>query len=146
MAPFGGKGTYSLATMQYNKFVRNCLCLVCIARTSAPTEYATNLHCHRAYYQVMVWAGKEEGMDLRTSAMWIQQDYRLLPLMSTMNAAPDNLLKIIHCNCFTACKTPRCSCRRYGLPCSTVCGPCQIDECDKPYNRFLPEELEDDDE
>ena len=36
----------------------------------------------------------------------------------------------------------------YGLPCTTVtvCGPCQIEECDNPYNRFLLEESEDDDE
>ena len=75
---------------------------------------------------------------------WILQDNRLVSLMSTMDAAPDNLLKIIHGNCYTACKTLRCSCRRYGLPCTTVCGPCQIEECDSPS--FLPEESEDDDE
>ena len=32
------------------------------------------------------------------------QDNRLVPLMSTMNAAPENLLKIIHCSSSTACK------------------------------------------
>ena len=61
----------------------------------------------------MVWAGKDEGMDPRDWG-WILQDNWLVPLMSTMNAAPDNLLKIIHCNYCTACKTLRCSYRRYG--------------------------------
>ena len=52
-------------------------------------------------------------MDPRNWA-WNLQDNRLVPVMSTMNAAPDNLLKIIHGNCSTACKTLRCSRRRYG--------------------------------
>ena len=144
---FGCKGTDSLATMRYNTFskkVVSALSFVTPERLSR-TESATKLHCRIAYYQVMVWAGKDEGMDPRNWG-WILQDNRLVPLMSMMNAAPDNLLTIIHCNCSTACKTLRCSCRRYGLPYSTVCGPCQIEECDNPYNRFLPEESEDDDE
>ena len=56
------------------------------------------------------------------------------------NAAPDILLKMIHCNCTTACTTLRCSCRRYGLPCHTVCGQCQLDECNNPYNQRTEEE------
>ena len=146
--PFSGKGTDSLATMRYNIFSKKIIVSASWFVTRErllPTESATKLHCRRAYYQVMVWAGKEEDMDPRNWE-WNLQDNRLVPLMSTMNAAPDNLLKIIHCNCSTACKILRCSCRRYGLPCTTVCGPCQIEECDNPYNRFLPEESEDDDE
>ena len=59
----------------------------------------------------LIWAGTEEGMDPRNWG-WNLQDNRLVPLMSTMNAAPDNLLKIIHSNCSTSCKTLRCSCRK----------------------------------
>ena len=141
---FGGKGTDS----RYNtcsKKVVSASSFVTPERLPL-TESATKLHCRRAYYQVMVWAGKDEGMDPRNWG-WILQDNRFVPLMSTMIAAPDNLLKIIHGNCSTACKTRRCSCIWYGLPCTTVCGPCQIEEYDNPYNRFLPpEESEDDDE
>jgi len=49
-----------------------------------------------------------------------------------MTAAPDSLLKAIHCNCSNVCRTFRCSCRRYGLPCTAVCGPCQHQNCDNP--------------
>ena len=144
---FGGKGPDSLATMRYDTFSKTVVSASSFVSPERlpPTESATKLHCRRAFYQVMVWAGKEEGMDPRNWE-WNLQDNRLVPLMSTMNDAPDNLLKSIHCNCSTACKTLRCSCRRYGLPCTTICGPCQIEECDNPYNRFLPEESEDDDE
>ena len=131
--PFGGKGTDSLATMRYNIFCKKIVSASSFVTRERlpPTESVTKLHCRRAYYQVMVWTGKEEGMDPRNWG-WNLQDNQLVPLMSTMNAAQDNLLKIIHCNCSTACKTLRCSCRRYGLPCTTVCGPCQIEECDNP--------------
>jgi len=77
---------------------------------------------------------------------WKLLDNRFVPLMSRINAAPDSLLKVICCNCSTACKTLRCSCRRYRLPCTTVCGPCQLEECDNPHNKFLPEESDDEDE
>ena len=42
-------------------------------------------------------------------------DNRFVPLMSTVNVAPDSLLKVIHYNSSTACKTLRCSCRKHGL-------------------------------
>ena len=102
---FGSKGTDSLATMRYNTFskkVDSASSFVTPERLP-PTKSATKLHYCRAYYQVMVWAGNDEGMDPRNWG-WILQDNRLVPPMSTMNVAPDNLLKIIHCNCSTVCK------------------------------------------
>ena len=130
---FGGNGTDSLATMRYSIFSKKVVSASTFVSPERlpPTESATKLHCRRAYYQVIVWAGKEEGMDPRNLG-WNLQDNLLVPVMSTMNAAPDNLLKIIHGNCSTACKTLRCSSRRYGLSCTTVCGPCQFEECDNP--------------
>ena len=117
---FGGNVTDSLATMRYNIFIKKVVSASSFVSPERlpPTESATKHHCRRAYYQVRVWAGKEEGMDPRNWG-WNLQDNRLVPVMSTMNAAPDNMLKIIHGNCSTACKTLRCSCRRYGLPCTT---------------------------
>src|SRR6218665_610878 len=52
---------------------------------------------------------------------WNHQDNLFVPIMSTMNAAPDILLKVIHCNCLNSCKTFRCSCRRNGLPGTSAC-------------------------
>ena len=71
---------------------------------------------------------------------WNLDNNQYVPVMSDMNAAPDTLLKMIHCNCTTACSTARCSCRRYGLFCSAACGPCQLDSCENQDT----EELEDD--
>ena len=146
MAPFGGKGTYSLATMQYNKFVR---------KLSLPRLYRQNVCPNRICYQSSLSQSILPGHGLgRKRGGYGSEDIRHVD-PARLSAPPtyvndeccsrqsieNHTLQLFHC-----LQTPRCSCRRYGLPCSTVYGPCQIDECDKPYNRFLPEELEDDDE
>ena len=65
----------------------------------------------------------------------------LIPVMTDKNAAPDKILKVIHCNCLGGCKSAQCSCRRYA-----ACGPCQVDNCDNPNNtqEVDTEEEEDD--
>ena len=65
---------------------------------------------------------------------WKQENDQLIPIMTQNNAAPNGLLKIIHCNCSGWCKYCRCSCRRYGLPCTPSCSPCQTENCDNPNN------------
>jgi len=143
---FGGKNADSLETMRYNIFSKKVVSsssLVAPERLS-PTESATKLHCRKVYYQIMVWMGMEEVMDAMNWG-WTLLDNRFVPLMPRMNAAPDSLL-VIGCNCSTVCKIIRCSCRRYGLPSTTVCGPCQLEEYDNPHNKFLPEESDDEDE
>ncbi|KAH3725759.1 hypothetical protein DPMN_051608 [Dreissena polymorpha] len=55
-------------------------------------------------------------------------------IINQSNPAPDELLKIIQCNCSVGCESSRCSCRRYGLPYTAVCGPCQTENCDNPNN------------
>lgn len=143
---FGGKYTTPLATLRYNIFSKKVVSASSFVTPERlpPTESATTLHCRRAYYQIMIWMGKDEGMDAMNWG-WNLQDNQFVPVMSRMNAAPDSLLKVIHCNCSNACKTLRCSCRRYGLPCTSACGTCQQDKCDNPHNKFIPEESEEDD-
>ncbi|KAJ8893920.1 hypothetical protein PR048_006521 [Dryococelus australis] len=73
------------------------------------------------------------------------QDKQYVPLMSSKNIAPDSLLKVIHCNCSTNCKTFCCSCRRYRLSCTTACELYLLKQCDNPH-KLLPELLDGDNE
>ena len=50
--------------------------------------------------------------------------------MTRAKHAPEEILKIIRCNCKTECGNRRCSCRKADLPCTAACGPCQVDGCD----------------
>src|SRR6218665_984706 len=110
-----------------------------------PTDSATKLQLRRVYYQVMAWIGKAECMDAMDLG-WNLQDNRLAPVMSTMNAAPDILLKVIHCNCLNPYKTLRCSCRKNGLSCTSACGPCQVTKCNNPHNKIPLEKPGDEDD
>ena len=71
---------------------------------------------------------------------WKREGSQFVPTESDMNTAPDSFLKTIHCNCTTACSTPRCSCRQNNLPCTSACGQCQSDVCDNPHDRSILDE------
>jgi len=47
---------------------------------------------------------------------WKAEANQFIPVMNEMNASPDSLLKVVHCNC----STQRCTCRTYGLPCTSA--------------------------
>jgi hypothetical protein len=79
----------------------------------------------------MVWMGVAGETD-PTAWGWKQERDELIPIMTDKNAAPGELLKIIYCKCSRECKSARCSCRRYGLPCTAACGPCQVENSDSP--------------
>ena len=105
-----------------------------------PTESSTKFHCLRVYFQTKTWMGMDSDVDPLNWG-WRLEDNQLIPIMSDMNAAPDTPVKMVHCNCTTGCNTPRCSCKRYGLPCTSACGSCQLASCDNSHNQ-LSEELE----
>jgi len=46
----------------------------------------------------MVWMGMANEMN-PTEWGWKKENDQLIPIMTQNNAAPDELLKIIHCNC-----------------------------------------------
>lgn len=143
---FGGTRTDSLSSLRYSvlgKKVVSSKSFVTPERLP-PTESSTKFHCLRVYYQIMVWLGQESDMDT-CGWGWKREGSQFVPTESDMNAAPDSLLKIIHCNCTTACSTPRCSCRQNNLPCTSACGQCQLDVCDNPYNQSLLDEDDDQD-
>jgi len=63
-----------------------------------PTAPATRFHSLRVYFQIMVWMGMAD--DMKPSEWeWKQENNQFIPIMTEKIAAPDELLKIIHCNC-----------------------------------------------
>jgi len=80
-----------------------------------------------------------------TDRGWMEESRQLIPVMTEKKAAPGEILKVIHCNCLAECKSCRCSCQRYELPCTAACGPCQTENCDNPNNTHDIDIEEDDD-
>lgn len=133
---FGGKPTDSLATLRYNvlnKKVASATCFVTPERLP-PNASATKFHSRRCYYQIMTWLGMETGLDAKDWG-WKCENDQYQPVMSDTPPAPDSLLKVVHCSCNTACTSRRCTCRGYGLQCTSACGPCQTRTCENPFNQ-----------
>uniref|UniRef100_A0A8C4Q7P4 HTH OST-type domain-containing protein n=1 Tax=Eptatretus burgeri TaxID=7764 RepID=A0A8C4Q7P4_EPTBU len=131
---FGGKSTDSLASLRYNLLMKIVSAKSFVTPDDLPpTESSTKYHCLRVYYQIMVWIGKESDMNA-VDWGWKLKHNRFVPVMTKKTAAPESLLQMVYCNCTTACRTPQCSCRQYGLPCMPACGPCQFENCENPHN------------
>ena len=104
---FAGTRTDSLSSMRYNvleNIVVSSQSFVTPERLP-PTQSSTKFHCLRVYYQIMVWLGQENDMDTCVWG-WKREGSQFVPTESDMNAGPDSLLKIIHCNCTTAYSFP----------------------------------------
>ena len=132
---FGGKPDDTLSSLRlvaFSKKEATAKAFVTPERLP-PTLPATSFHSQRVYFQTMVWMGMANKMN-PIEWGWKMESDELIPLMTDKNAAPDKILKVIHCNCLGGCKSAQCSCRRYGLPCTAACGPCQVDNCDNPNN------------
>ena len=93
-----------------------------------PASSATKYYSWRSYYQVMTWMGLNQNMK-PSEWGWINKEDKLLPIMMENKPAQDILLKMIHCNCSGFCNTLRCTCKKYGLPCTKIFGPCQDSNC-----------------
>jgi len=70
---FGDTSTDSLATMRYNTFSKKVVSSSSFVTPERlpPTESATKLHCHRTYFQIMIWIGQQDSMDaVKWGGMW----------------------------------------------------------------------------
>ena len=114
---FGGSAGASLAELRLEMFTKKVVTAKSFVTPERlpPTSSAARFHSLRVYYQLMVWSGLDGGMHA-VDWGWHEHDGRLVPTMLDGQAAPDDLLKVVHCNCKAGCKTMRCGCRRYGLP------------------------------
>lgn len=144
---YGGKPNESLATLRHKLLTKK----VATSKTFVspeklpPTLSASEYHSRRTFYQTMVWMGKDEGMD-PINWGWRLDNRYLVPVTMQKDPAPKTLLVMIHCNCSTGCQTARCTCKRYGLPCTAACGPCQTDSgCQNVASIIEDPDDEDDD-
>ena len=91
-----------------------------------PTLAAFKLHCQRAHFQTATW--KSAGMPDPPSMDPLQYGWdvdgdllRATVLPSETLIAPDELLKLVCCNCTTACKSALCSCSKSRMSCTEFC-------------------------
>jgi len=99
-----------------------------LPQTLPPTSAAAKYHSFRVYFQIQEWKGNGSGMQ-PTAWGWKECDGKLITVLTDLPPAPDELLKIIRCNCHTDCSSMRCTCKKYNVKCSSACGNCKGTAC-----------------
>ena len=123
---------------------------IVFSEESRPGRYChherTNIADPEITSKSKLWYGWERQVKMNPIEWgWKVDNNQLVPVMTQNHAAPDKLLKITHCNCSEGCRLSPCSCRRYGLPCTGVCGPCQTENCNNLNNTPENDTEEEDD-
>jgi len=108
---FGSKSKDALSSLRHINFTKKVASAKAFVtpRKASRTSSATAFHSLRVYYQIMVWMGMTNDIN-PTDWGWKEESRQLIPVMMEKNAAPDKLLKVIHCNCLAGCKSSPCSC------------------------------------
>ena len=137
---YGGQPNESLDKLRHRKFCEKVSTSTSPVQvhTLPPTAAAARYHSMRVYYQVQEWIGQAE-LDPQQWG-WDLVDGKLNPTTTDLPPAPQELLKIVHCNCRSDCSSQRCTCRKMGLECSVACGECRGTSCSNCSPVYLDEE------
>ena len=144
---YGGKPTDTLNELRYVRYVQKMSTSKKAVQPSnlPPTASAAKFHSMRTYYQTYLWMNLAEepnsGLD-PTSWVWEKKHGALLPILSDMPVAPEDLLNVIHCSCKAGCATSLCTCRKHGLVCATSCTDCRGDNCSNSVSLISHSESE----
>ena len=107
---YNGTPVESLDSLHYKRFYEkvsmNTSCIH--PQTLPPTSAAAKYHSLRVYFQILEWKGS--GDKIRPLDWgWKKSDGKLMPVLTDLPPAPDELLKMIRCNCHTDCSSMRCT-------------------------------------
>ncbi len=98
---------------------------------------AAKYHSLRVYLQIQQWKGQE------LQPGWRVCEGGLMPMHTDL---PDELLRIIRCNCQTDCGSMRCTCKKHNVKCSPACGNCRGSGCMNSDNLACDEENDEDED
>ena len=128
---YNGKPAERLDSLRYTRF-----CEKVVTKTShiqpqtlPPTSAAAKYHSLRVYFQIQQWKGS--GVVLTPVELGVERESEegLKRVQTDLPPAPDELLRMIRCNCQTDCSTLRCTCKKHNVKCSPACGNCRGSDC-----------------
>ena len=140
---YNGTPGESLDSLRYKcfceKVATNTMCIRIHPQTLPPTSAAAKYHSLRVYFQIQEW--KDCSAEMQPLEWgWKKSEGKLMPVLTDLPPAPDELLKIVRCNCHTDCSSMRCTCKKHNVKCSPACGNCRGLGCTNSDN------LEDEDD
>ncbi len=102
-----------------------------------PTKKACDYHCLRVHHQVSTWQHLETVLEKEEFGFRVN-DNAVVPIITDMAAAPQELLLYIRCSCRTSRQLcASCSCSKKGIACSVHCkceAQCQHGPSDVPVH------------
>ena len=142
----------SLEDFRYHQFMQAVATLKITIKPQslAPTVSANKYHSMRVHFQVIEW---KTLMSVELNPLdwgWKLSNGHYCPIMTDLNAAPDNILRCIPCNCNISkkrpCSTNTCSCKKHGLVCVSACGNCNGIDCENYENEVGMDDFSDEEE
>ena len=97
-------------------------------QTLPPTSAAAKYHSLRVYLQIQQWKGSGDDFS-PVEWGWKESEGGLTPVHTDLPPAPEELLRVIRCNCQTDCSSMRCTCKKHNVKCSPACGNCRGSGC-----------------
>ena len=125
---YGGNTNESLNTLRNRKYFWKIGYQSSTCRSQRPSV-------HFSHWQISQL--KSLLLDMPMEKLWMRHvalvlgldSYRFYPTKTDSPPAPDDLLKVMRCNCSTDCSSARCSCQKRKLKCSLACGQCRGTAC-----------------
>ncbi|CAH3133198.1 unnamed protein product [Porites lobata] len=127
---YGGRPNEGLDVLRYRRFCEKVATSNTTVQVQSlpPTSAAARYHSARVYLQVQQWMGRGKNLNPEDWG-WLRFQDRLHARTTDQPPAPDNLFKVIRCTCKQGCDSRRCSCRKFGIPCSFACSECRGVNC-----------------
>ncbi|CAH3149612.1 unnamed protein product, partial [Porites lobata] len=127
---YGGRPNEGLDVLRYRRFCEKVATSNTTVQVQSlpPTSAAARYHSARVYLQVQQWMGRGKNLNPEDWG-WLRIQDRLHARTTDQPPAPYNLLKVIRCTCKQGCDSRRCSCRKFGIPCSFACSECRGVNC-----------------
>lgn len=130
-----------LNTFRFNSFIKATAKDTSVLLSSLPpTSDAAFEHLKRVYLQIQIWLGNDLIIE---NWGWNYSNNIYHPITMNQLPAPENLLKMLFCNCKKGCGAA-CGCRKSGLYCSVACLQCNDDSCLNTAPMIQINEIEDD--
>lgn len=130
-----------LEHMRYESFIKATTKNSAVKLSSLPpTVDALDEHIKRSYFQIQQWLGNKSIHP--TDWGWLSKDGLLHPIKMKKLPAPEELLRMIFCNCKKGCGA-LCGCRKVGLFCNSTCSGCSGENCNNSAPILEEDEEED---
>ena len=143
---YNGKPGELLDSLRYQRFCEKVATNISHVQPQSlpPTSAAAKFHSLRVYFQVQQWKGSGDKL-LPVEWGWSESETGLMPVQTDLPPAPDELLRVVICNCQTNCSSMRCTCKKHNIKCSLACGNCRGSGCVNSEGLVCEEESSDED-